>query len=119
MLIRVVILEPDQELLESFRAYFSRFTEFDVRYSVNGDECISLIDSFRPHVLLLEPALPSGVAEAILEKVGSSTDGPVLPVLVLTNRPSWVDSNHPSIQELHVKPKSLRVIADRIRMLAQ
>ena len=119
MPIRVLILEPDQELLESFKAYLSRFAEFDVRYSVDGAECISLIHSFRPDILLLEPALPSGVAEAILENVGGLTDEPVVPVLVLTNRPSWVDSNHPSIQELHVKPKSLRVIADRIRMLAR
>ena len=116
---RVLILEPDQVLLESFTAHFSHFTEFDVRYTVDVDECISLIRSFRPDVLLLEPALPTGAAETILECVAGSTEGPVVPVLVLTNRPNWIDDTHSSIHELHVKPQSLRLIADRIRTLAQ
>lgn len=117
MTIRLLILEPDRDLLELFETFFSRLDDFEVRYSSTGEECEALIKAFRPDVLLLEPAMPRGVAESILEMVGGSTDSSVVPVLVLTNRPNWID--HPSINELVIKPESLRNIAKRIRRIVR
>ncbi|MCP4192529.1 MAG: response regulator transcription factor [Planctomycetaceae bacterium] len=118
MPLRLLLLEPEQELLESFESCFNGLTDIDVRYASDVEGCIELLESFHPDVLVLEPALPRGAGEAILQAIGQTTEGPVAAVLVLTNRRNWIDENHPSIHEYYVKPQSLRMIADRVRKLA-
>jgi DNA-binding NarL/FixJ family response regulator len=117
MTIRVLVLEPDEPLLESFRTYFERVPDFRVHYTSSGEECISLLHSFCPHVLLMEPALPGGVADRILDAIGDDGRRMFVPVLVLT-RFSSREPVHPMVKEFLVKPQSLGRITDAIRRLA-
>ena len=116
--VRLLILEPDEELLESFRGYFERATDFEVRLTANAKDCIEQLRSFVPQVLLMEPVLPPGVAQQILDAVSESCDVPYVPVLVLTKHSRHVAADHPSVKEFFVKPQSLSIISDTIRRLA-
>ena len=117
MAVRLLILEPDDELLESFRGYFQRATDFEVRLTGNAEDCIKQLRSFVPQVLLMEPVLAPGVAQQILDAVSDSCDGPFVPVLVLTKHSRHAAADHPSVKEFFVKPQSLSMISDAIRRL--
>ena len=116
--IRVLILEPEEALLDSFKCYFDKQIEFDTRYTGQGQECIDLLASFVPHVLLLEPALPAGMAQRILDAVSDSDCQPCVPILVLTKFGRHSSASHPSVKEFFVKPQLLSSIAATIRRLA-
>ena len=118
MAVRLLILEPDEELLESFRGYFERATDFEVRLTGNALDCIEQLRSFVPQVLLMEPVLPPGVAQQIFDAVAESCELPVVPILVLTKHSRHAAANHPSVKEFFVKPHSLSIISDTIRRLA-
>ena len=118
MTVRLLILEPDKELLESFRVYFERATDFEIRLSGNAEDCIEQLRSFSPQVLLMEPVLAPGVAQQMLDAVSNSYDQPFVPVLVLTRHSSHAAADHPSVKEFFVKPQSLSMISDTIRRLA-
>lgn len=118
MIARVLVLEPDTELLESFRTYFERATDFDVRLTACGEVCISELRDFSPHVLVMEPALPPGMAQQVLDAVGASRERPVVSVLVLTRYTRDVAMDHPCVTSCLIKPQSLRCISNSIRQLA-
>ena len=118
MAIRVLILEPDEELLDSFKSYFCRATDFDVRFTARGEDCISQLQRFSPHVLLMEPVLPPGMAQKVLDAIGERGDRPFVPVLVLTRYSCSTAADHPSVKQCLVKPQSLNMISDAIRRLA-
>lgn len=112
MRIRLLILEPNEDVLESYVAYFVRTTDFNLDSTTNGRECLSKIENFRPDMLMLEPALPGGLARIILSSVE-------VPVIVL----SRFDSDetlrgHPSVCEYYVKPKRLSELVIRVQQIA-
>ena len=117
-MIRVLILEPDEELLDSFKSFFRRVTDFDVRFTACGEKCIEQLRSFSPHVLLMEPALPLGMAQKVLDGISESDGRPFVPVLVLTRFSCDTTADHPSVKACLVKPQSLSMILDAIRRLA-
>ena len=119
MAVRLLILEPDEELLESFRAYFERATDFELRLTGNAEDCIEQLRSFVPQVLLMEPVLAPGVAQQILDAVSDSCDGPFVPVLVLTKHSRHAAVDHPSVKEFFVKLQSLSIISNTVRRLAE
>jgi len=118
MPVRVLVLEPDVDLMESFQDHFAKSTEFHTRLTANGDECIELLASFRPDVFVLEPVLPHGVADRILEAVQNVPGRPYVPILVLTRFSTHTTADHPAVKSFLVKPQSLKNIGDAIQGLA-
>ena len=116
--IRVLILEPDEQLLESFQTYFAQMTDFEVQVTTRGDDCVEKLRRFRPDVFVMEPALKSGTAQMILDGIDDAPDVPYVPVLVLTRFSRIEAANHPSVVEYLVKPQSLADITESIRRLA-
>ncbi len=51
---RVLIAEPDVDLLDVFARYLSQMG-FDVATAATGGDCLRQVGAFRPNVLLLEP----------------------------------------------------------------
>ena len=108
--IKLLIVEPDDEVLDSHLAFFNRATDFEIESAMDADECIEKFIVFVPHVLLLEPAFPSGLT--ILDQA-------VVPVIVLSRLSNDLKlRTHPSVFEYYVKPKPLAKIGQRIRELA-
>ena len=118
MPVRIVILEPDVDLLESFRDYFETSIKFETRLTTSGEECLELLTKFRPDVLVLEPVLPTGVADRILEAVKETPGRPYVPILVLTRFSTHASAEHPAVKGFLVKPQSLKDISDAIQRLA-
>jgi hypothetical protein len=108
--IRLLIVEPDEEVLESHLAFFQRTTDFELESAGDSKDCIEKLIVFVPHVLLLEPALPSGLI--ILDQAE-------MPVVVLSRLSNDLQlRSHPSVSEYYVKPKPLAEIGQRILELA-
>jgi DNA-binding response OmpR family regulator len=118
MATRVLIVEPDEDVLFAITEYFRRTTDFDCESTTSGQQCIDKLEAFGPDVLIMEPSLPCESSGRVLDAIASASDRVYLPVLVLTrlNR----DPNqelHTSISEYLVKPQSLAKVVEAIRRL--
>ncbi|MCP4784813.1 MAG: response regulator transcription factor [Fuerstiella sp.] len=119
MAIRVLILEPDEDVLSEIEAYFRRMTDFDCVGVTSGRRCIDSLESFRPDILVMEPSLPCESAGRILDAVGDAPGRACLPVLVLTRRSCDPNQkSHKAVAEYLIKPQSLADVVDTIRQLA-
>ena len=119
MATRVLILEPDEDLLAEIVAYIRRTTDFDCEGTSTGEQCIKEVSRFQPHILVLEPSLPDESSDPVLDAVANSLDRAVLPVLVLTRMSHAPDeTNHESIAEYLIKPQALADVVGTIRRLA-
>lgn len=119
MTMRVLILEPDEELLSEMLAYIRRTTDFDCEAASTGEQCIDRLDEFRPDVLVLEPSLPDESSDRVLDAVARSSHCAVLPVLVLTRMShDALTKDHELISEYLIKPQALNDIVETIRRLA-
>lgn len=58
---------------------------FDVRLASNGIIGVSLIESFRPDVILLDIQMPEMDGAEALRRIRSHAWGKTIPVIVLTN----------------------------------
>ena len=58
---------------------------FDVRLASNGLIGVSLIESFRPDIILLDIQMPEMDGAEALRRIRSHTWGKTIPVIVLTN----------------------------------
>lgn len=111
MIIRLLIIEPDEEVMESHLSYFHRTTDFVIESAVDADVFFERVHVFLPQVLMLEPAMPDAIA--ILDHVE-------VPVIVLSRfKGDDALRSHPAITEYFVKPKSLVEIRDTIEELAR
>jgi DNA-binding response OmpR family regulator len=118
MATRVLILEPDEDVLLAITAYLQRTTDFDCESVTSGQQCIEMLEQFRPDVLIMEPSLPCESSGKILDVIASAADRTYLPVLVLTRLSrDPTQELHSSISEYLVKPQSLAKVVDAIRRL--
>ncbi len=112
---RVLIVEPDEPLLNSYRECLSR-RGFKVTTATNGPDALRSLSEFAPHVLLLEPDLPNGWGDRLLSLMREEPRVPCVPVVVLTRR------DHKAFEypvlEYHVKPFSMTRLANAIRNAA-
>jgi hypothetical protein len=108
--IRLLIVEPDEEVLDSHLAFFRRATKFSLESAKEFNDWKHKYVLFVPHVMLLEPAFPEG--PEILDQV----EVPVVVLSRLSNDQKL--RTHPSVSEYYVKPQSLAEIGKSIERLA-
>jgi len=117
--IRVLIADPDQALLTSYRDFLSQ-EGFQVATASTGLECVAELRTFAPDVLVLEPELPWGWGEGVLAVMHEGADVPRVPVMLLSARPFSEGGLSPAafnINEYQVKPLPPHQLANRIRSL--
>lgn len=112
MCIRLLFVEPDEDVGLGYMCYFSRTTEFELQLCGDSNECFTLLKSFSPQVMVLEPELPCRSATQILDRV----DVPVVVLTRMLDLSKWQD--HPAIDECHQKPKRLAELVESVRRLA-
>ena len=83
MKIHVLVVEPDELLLESYRNCLAKHG-FEVATAQNGPVAIRLLNDFAPHVVVLEPELPDAWGDRLLEMIRDDPRMPSVPVIVLT-----------------------------------
>ena len=81
---KILIIEDDQIVANIYRAKFS--TEgYEVETAGDGESGLELINSFRPHVIILDLMLPKVPGLDLLKKVRARNDLQQLPIIVLSN----------------------------------
>ena len=83
-MVKIAIIEDDATISQMYRMKFEA-DGFDVRLAGNGIIGVSLIDSFRPDVILLDIQMPEMDGAEALRRIRSHAWGKTIPVIVLTN----------------------------------
>lgn len=83
-MVKIAIIEDDATISQMYRIKFEA-DGFDVRLASNGIIGVSLIESFRPDVILLDIQMPEMDGAEALRRIRSHAWGKTIPVIVLTN----------------------------------
>src|SRR3954470_3018199 len=84
-LVRVLIADPDQLLVASYREFLAG-EGFEVATAADGLDCMAKLRSFAPDVLVLEPAQLWGGGDGVLARLREEADLSPAKVLVLSAR---------------------------------
>ncbi len=119
MLVRVLIADPDEYLLDHYRNYLEQHS-FEVATATTGVECVERLRECAPDVLVLEPSIPWGWGDGVLAMMHEESDIPLVPVIVLTygrDRSVLYQLAPYKIDDYQVKPLRANRLAQRIRSL--
>lgn len=117
MSIHVLIADPDEYLLDNFRAYLER-CGFEVSTAATGLECLEMLRESSPDVLVIEPSILWGGGDGVLTMMHEESDIPLIPVIVLTygrDRGMLYRLAPFKIDDYQVKPISSQQLVKRIR----
>ena len=81
---KVLIVEDDVLLLEILARNFSK-SGFDVNIAINGEECMKVLGSIKPDIVLLDIVMPVMDGFEVMQQIRSSTELSAVPVIVLSN----------------------------------
>lgn len=82
--LKIAIVEDDQSIAHMYR--FKLLKEgYIVALAYNGEEGLTLIESFLPQLILLDLKMPIMNGDVMLEKLRSTSWGSNIRVIVLTN----------------------------------
>lgn len=121
MLVRVVIADPDECLLDHYRNYLEQHG-FEVATATNGVECVERLRECSPDVLVLEPSIPWGWGDGVLAMMHEEPDIPLVPAMVLTygrDRSVLYRLAPFKIDDYQVKPLQPKQLAERIVALVK
>lgn len=117
MPIRVLLADPDRELLQVFDELLS-LDEFEIATATTGPECLTLLRQFQPDVLVLELDLPEGWSDRLLTMMRSGLENPSVPTVILSRfierRTNYLD--WPVVKQFLVKPVSVDQLKQSIRI---
>jgi two-component system phosphate regulon response regulator OmpR len=119
MLVRVLIADPDEYLLDHYRDYLEQHG-FEVATATTGVECVERLRECAPDVLVLEPSIPWGWGDGVLAMMHEEPDIPLVPVIVLTygrDRSVLYRLAPFKIDDYQAKPLRANRLAQRIRSL--
>jgi two-component system, OmpR family, response regulator len=115
--LRVLVVD-DESYITDLVATALRYEGFDVAAAANGRDALSLVDSFRPHLIVLDVMLPDFDGFEVQRRL--TERGRPAPVLFLTAR----DATEDKVRGLTVggddyvtKPFSLEELVARIRAI--
>ncbi|MDH3719620.1 MAG: response regulator [Planctomycetota bacterium] len=117
--IRVLIADPDEALLASYREYLSNYG-FIVSTVRTALDCSTHLAGFGPDVLVLDPELPWGWGDGVLARMHEDPDMPVVPVMVLSSAHDlellYRVFQFP-VNDFELKPVEPSLLAQRLRRL--
>lgn len=80
----ILLVEDDVFMLEILSEKLSK-SGFDVNIAKDGEECIKVLESLKPDIILLDILMPKMDGIEVLRKVKVSLELSSIPVLVLSN----------------------------------
>lgn len=81
---KIAIIEDDPTISQMYRMKFEA-EGFDVQLADNGLRGVSLVESFKPDIILLDIQMPKMTGDEALKQIRSKASGKTVPVIVLTN----------------------------------
>jgi len=122
MTTRVLIADPDTYLLTLYREHLAP-NGFDVTVARDGLECLEQLRRCEPDVLVLDPAIPWGGGDGVMEVMHEDLDLPKAPVVLLLTHGcgSAVLYNiaHFPISDYRMKPMDGRRLVHWIRSVLE
>lgn len=118
MNLRVLIADADTVLLSAYRAYL--IEGIDTYTVTSGLDCLDQLRRWQPDILVLNADLPWGSGLGVLEVMQEDPAIPIVPVLLLTERPAALAEQTIPVRDyaLLIKPVSPFVLASVIFTLA-
>jgi two-component system response regulator YesN len=80
-----VLIVEDEDILRNAYVSVFKFEKFDVREAANGRIALEKIETFKPHIIILDVLMPVMNGIEFLEKVNLIQQYPHTKVLVLSN----------------------------------
>jgi DNA-binding response OmpR family regulator len=117
MTYRLLLIEDDPSLARGLTDNF-RDEGYEVRFIKRGDQALSAIREFKPHILILDIMLPGCSGLEILRELRA--DGETLPVLLLTAKGEILDrvvGLELGADDYVPKPFAVRELLARVRAL--
>jgi DNA-binding response OmpR family regulator len=81
---RIAIIEDEPAILELYTIKFEK-EGYEVQVAKNGIEGLRLIESFKPHLVLLDLLMPQMNGDEMLQKLRETEWGRSIKVVILTN----------------------------------
>lgn len=119
MVVRVLIADPDEYLLDHYREYLEQHG-FEVVTATSGVECVEKLRECSLDVLVLEPSIPWGWGDGVLATMHEDARIPSVPVIVLTygqDRGVLYRLAPFKVDDYQLKPIRPNQLAQRIRSL--
>lgn len=81
---RIAIIEDEATIAEMYE-FKLKAAGYDVRHALDGTSGYKLVDSFRPHLLLLDLMMPGMTGQELLQKIRAQDWGKNIKAIILTN----------------------------------
>lgn len=81
---KIMLVEDDAILVEMYQAKFE-LEGHDVQVANNGEECLELLDSYTPELILLDILMPKINGFHVLKEIKKRPNLRQIPVILLTN----------------------------------
>ena len=81
---KIVIVEDEQAIAEMYRFKLQQ-SGYDVRFALNGEDGLALVQEFKPDLVLLDLMMPKMSGEEMLRRMRASDWGKDIKVIILTN----------------------------------
>lgn len=81
---KIAIIEDDPVISQMYRMKFEA-DDFEVQLANNGKSGVSLVETFKPDIILLDIQMPEMDGATALELIRKEDWGKDIPVIILTN----------------------------------
>lgn len=81
---KIAIIEDDPTINQMYRMKFEA-AGFDVQLASDGERGVSLVEAFKPDLILLDMQMPIKNGHQALKEIRSEDWGKSIPVIILTN----------------------------------
>ncbi|SRR6266536_382164 len=81
---KILLVEDDAILVEMYQAKFE-LEGHEVRVATNGEECLEVLQEFRPELILLDILMPRLNGFHVLKEIKKQPELRQIPVILLTN----------------------------------
>ena len=81
---KILLVEDDAILVEMYQAKFE-LEGHDVRIATNGEDCLKLLETFEPELILLDILMPKLNGFHVLKEIKKQPNLRQIPVILLTN----------------------------------
>jgi CheY-like chemotaxis protein len=81
---KILLVEDDTILVEMYQAKFE-LEDHDVKVATNGEDCLKILEDFRPDLILLDILMPKLNGFHVLKEIKKQPELRQIPVILLTN----------------------------------
>lgn len=110
----ILIADRDVVLLDTMKRYFSRIGHC-VETAACGIDCLEILESWHPDVLVLDDELLWGGSHGVLQEMRKAADLHQIPVVMISDLDKWENGEEfPPLAGCISKPFRLQSLHDQI-----